>query len=307
MSSAAVIEFETIQNAPPVRLPPWSENPYRLVSLWDIMIFFSGDRLFWAGCAIEILKVDCFLKTGIGQLPLPPVYFHGPIDEETFDKCVEWLAVIQSDCEQLGMPVSAGTASDIRTLVNPRQTTYQSLQGRLDTLKDLIRKEIKTKQFLYITPERLRFWPKESNLYIFGEHVGQSFPSATFDISEAGVCLALARATASVFHLMRVLELGLTALGTKFGVSLAYTNWAPAIEQIESKIREMHKDPVWKVLPDCKEQQEFYAQSASHFGILKDAWRNYTVHARGTYTEEQATRIFDNVGDFMKTLATRLH
>jgi hypothetical protein len=24
----------------------------------------------------------------------------------------------------------------------------------------------------------------------------------------------------------------------------------------------MHKDPGWKALPDCKEQQEFYAQAA---------------------------------------------
>src|ERR1019366_4133186 len=132
-----------------------------------------------------------------------------------------------------------------------------------------------------------------------------AFPSAKYDVLKALKSYGFGRSTACVFHLMRVMELGLTALGTKFGVSLAYTNWAPAIEQIESKIREMHKDPVWKVLPDCKEQQEFYAQSASHFGILKDAWRNYTVHARGTYTEEQATRIFDNVWDFKKTLRSR--
>jgi hypothetical protein len=90
-------------------------------------------------------------------------------------------------------------------------------------------------------------------------------------------------------------------------VSLEHTNWAPAIEQIESKIRNMHKDPAWKSLPDCKEQQEFYAQVASHFGILKDAWRNYTMHSRGVYTEEQAERIFDNIESFMQQLATKLH
>jgi hypothetical protein len=105
---------------------------------------------------------------------------------------------------------------------------------------------------------------------------------------------------------MRVLEIGLSVLGAEFGVSLAHTNWAPAIEQIESKIREMHKDPTWKALPDCKEQQEYYAQAASHFGILKDAWRNYTMHARGFYTEEQAERIFENVKGFMQKLGERL-
>ena len=53
---------------------------------------------------------------------------------------------------------------------------------------------------------------------------------------------------------MRALEIGLTVLGAKFGVSLAHTNWAPAIEEIESKIRDMHRDPAWKNLSDCKQQ-----------------------------------------------------
>jgi len=134
-----------------------------------------------------------------------------------------------------------------------------------------------------------------------------AFPSTSYDIAESGMCLSLGRGIGCAFHLMRVLEIGLTVLGATFGVSLSRTNWAPAIEQIESKIRDMHKDPVRKMLPDCKEQQEFYAQVASHFGVLKDAWRNYTMHARGFYTEEQAEQIFDNIKGFMQKLATRLH
>jgi len=114
------------------------------------------------------------------------------------------------------------------------------------------------------------------------------------------------RGSACVFHLMRILEIGLTALGQKFGVSMAHTNWGPAIEEIEKKIRNMHREPTWNDLPDCKEQQEFYAQAASHFGVLKDAWRNFTMHARGFYTEEQAEQIFMNTRSFMQKLAERL-
>ena len=106
---------------------------------------------------------------------------------------------------------------------------------------------------------------------------------------------------------MRVLEIGLTALGNVFNVSLAHTNWAPALEEIESKIKNMRKDPVWNALSDCKEQQEFYSQAASHFGVLKDAWRNYTMHARGKYTEDEAELIFRNAKSFMQKLAERLH
>jgi hypothetical protein len=106
---------------------------------------------------------------------------------------------------------------------------------------------------------------------------------------------------------MRVLEIGLGVLGAVFGVSLAHTNWAPAIDQIESKTRDMHKDPAWKAKPDYKEQQEFFAQAASHFGVLKDAWRNYTAHARGKYDGNEASDILTSVRAFMQKLANRLH
>jgi hypothetical protein len=56
-----------------------------------------------------------------------------------------------------------------------------------------------------------------------------------------------------------------------------------------------------------KDQQEFFSQAASHFMILKDAWRNYTAHERGKFTEEEAETILINVRSFMQKLATQLH
>jgi hypothetical protein len=69
----------------------------------------------------------------------------------------------------------------------------------------------------------------------------------------------------------------------------------------------MNQDPVWKALPDWKEQQRFYSQAASHFAVLKNAWRNYTMHSRSIYTEKQAEQIFESVKSFMQVLAERLH
>jgi hypothetical protein len=105
---------------------------------------------------------------------------------------------------------------------------------------------------------------------------------------------------------MRTFEIGLAILGKKFGLSLANTNWAPAIEQIESAIRNMHKEPAWRAFPDYKELQEFYAQTISHFGVIKDAWRNYTMHARGKYTEEEAKIMLLSTKKFMQKLSAKL-
>jgi hypothetical protein len=102
---------------------------------------------------------------------------------------------------------------------------------------------------------------------------------------------------------MRVPECGLAALGKAFSISLAHTNWGSAIEQIESKIREMHKDAVWKAKLDYKDMQVKHAQAAATFGVLKDAWRNYTMHSRIAYDDEEAEHIFGNVKVFMRKLA----
>ena len=41
------------------------------------------------------------------------------------------------------------------------------------------------------------------------------------DIAEAGKCLGVGRPTASVFHLMRVMEIGVPRFGDVLGVKLA--------------------------------------------------------------------------------------
>jgi hypothetical protein len=287
-----------------VCLPPWLENPYRLASLLD-MIQFSAEMWFWSGYALENLLADCLFMPGPGAIPFPVAILHAPIKQETRDKAVEWLAHVREECEKIGLTISAETVTELVDGLDVHD--WQWLDHQLRGLQKMIRKEMKAKVFFYITPEKMRFWPTQRAPYAFTEAVALAFPATTLDANEAGVCLATARATACVFHLMRVLEIALAALGKLFNVSLAHTNWAPAIEEIESKIRNMHKDPVWKAMSDCKEQQEFYSQAASHFGILKDAWRNYTAHARSVYTEESAALIFDNTKAFMQKLATRLH
>lgn len=152
----------------------------------------------------------------------------------------------------------------------------------------------------------MKFWPSSSEPFAFGRIVSERFPSANFDANSAAFCIATGLSTAAVFHLMRVLEIGLGVLGAKFGVSLAHTNWGPAIDQIESKIREMYKDPAWKSLPGFKSEQEFYAKAASHFAIFKNAWRNHAMHVRGKYTEDEAEQIFRTVRAFMQKLAEKL-
>src|ERR1700722_12272773 len=67
---------------------------------------------------------------------------------------------------------------------------------------------------------------------LFGPRVALKLPSTAEDISEAAQCLALNRPTASVFHLMRVMETGVQILGNRLGVQLtADKNWQNILDE----------------------------------------------------------------------------
>ena len=63
----------------------------------------------------------------------------------------------------------------------------------------------------------------------FGEDLQNKFPSAQFELEEATRCLAFERPTAAVFHLMRILEIGIAAISKCVGipdpVKPAQRNW----------------------------------------------------------------------------------
>ena len=166
-----------------------------------------------------------------------------------------------------------------------------------------VTEDLDSEMFLAIPADRISYYEQKEPL--FGAEVANSFPSAAYDIAEAGKCYALHRSTASVFHLMRVLEIGLTVFADRFGVPSSHTNWQNIIEGIEKAVRNLASESPRPV--DWKEQQEFYSQAASHFMTLKDAWRNYTMHKRGKFTEDEVETILPNVRALMQKLATRLH
>jgi hypothetical protein len=289
-------------------LQPWEQHPRQLWS-WFEMLHFSAKAFFLCGNLLQAIRSDCLLGAAECLNGEPVFAMPRDLDKKARDKALRSLAMVETEFRGIGMVITADTVKEIGEELNSPivRRSFQWLHDQSKAVERLANKEFKGKLFLYIPAERAKFWPTMDQPNAFGDAAAKSFPSAAFDIHNAAICVATTQSTAAVFHLMRVLEIGLTALGKEFGVSLEHTNWAPAIEQIESKIRDMHKDPAWKALPDCKGRQEFYAQAASHFGILKDAWRNYTMHARGKYTEDESERIFENVKGFMQQLAERLH
>jgi hypothetical protein len=179
------------------------------------------------------------------------------------------------------------------------------LEFDLEQLYWRVQDEMSKILVMRIPKDRSEFFEQ---IQAFGPEVAASFPSASYDVEEAGNCYATDRNTACVFHAMRVLEIGLRVLANDLNVvfptPIELQNWNTIIEKIESTIRDQEKQ-----LPkgtQKSEKMQFYSEAAKEFRYFKDAWRNHVAHSREKYGETEALRVLSHVRDFMQHLATRL-
>jgi hypothetical protein len=164
----------------------------------------------------------------------------------------------------------------------------------LDQIDKRLRDELSLATVLVIDENfKELFFPQHGPL--FGNDVELKFSQMSEDISEAGKCLALARPTACVFHLMRVMEIGVQRFGDKLGVQLVNElNWLGILDQVNKAIRALdHK------LPETKA----FAEITSHLYNVKIAWRNEVMHPKQTYTPEEGDTVFRSVRTFVQELA----
>ena len=178
-----------------------------VAEFWDMATELSSvERFLWRqtndGQAAPLFTLDVIRQAFVGPVLLDKLLSH----------CVKLL----------GMRVTAAAA--IRnlqhgfTMPRAQPETSRTFDGlREDGQRVLVtaKTELETLRFLHVP------FPKNEQylnpLVKWGDAVTK-FPEITMDIEEAAKCFALSRFTATVFHLMRVMELGVQKLGDHFGV-----------------------------------------------------------------------------------------
>jgi len=218
---------------------------------------------------------------------------------------VDRLAAISGECEFAVIEVCAKQARDelARIAADGPNVTMQGEQlgrviGSLGRLKDGVIAESQTRFAMILDSHSKQLW--EPTRPPFGEDFKNKFSGSQYELDEAGKCLALARSTATVFHLMRLMETGLRAVHNCLGLSAPFTgndrSWGNILKAIKEEIDRRPKG--WA------EKERFQALYAS-LDAVKDAWRNPTMHIENKYTPEEATHVFNMVRGFMIGLASR--
>jgi hypothetical protein len=226
-------------------------------------------------------------------------------------QCFGWYSTkpIHSNTEFLrGFLGSLKTACDLVDLDLSSKLVADSMEDlpqhprELKVLYNQIKNEMKCELYLHVPRERSKYWQM---LAVTGDLARIHFPQATSELRAAASCYALALPAACVFHCMRALEHGLSALARDVGLTWTKEQWHNIIiEMIESKIRGERGD-----LPKGLEKDErlnFLSQTATEFFYFKDGWRNYVSHNRVPYDEPEAYRILEHSRAFIGRLAGKL-
>ncbi len=276
---------------PASAIAPWEAEPYRLWSLRQIamerlepLAFIDIGRMFGSVGAASASVGD----QDIGDTLRPVVIDVLQERKELFNS----LGFTSS--ERMVQRLLKAVASPI---------TFVELNRQFDELVRRVEDEAGSTLFLYLQPNKTHYY--EDPLGGWSETIAR-FPSIIFDVEEAAKCIALSRNTAAVFHLMRIMEIGLFSLATKLEVPGFNPRTNPSWDSVlkkchaEMSLRREQRSQTWL------EHARFFEEATATLEAAKLAWRNPTMHVEGVYDEERTADVWLAVRAFMRHLSTKL-
>lgn len=253
---------------------------------------------FYAHEFVEITKALTLFRLGLRQMHgTKPVL---PKDESTAVSIEE----IVERCRRVGMTLAAKQAERLLEIIRDEgrtDATAEALDQAIVETQNRIADELELVHFLSLTNEESQFYEPEFPL--FGNDVSNKFPTASYEIEEAGKCIALGRSTAAVFHLMRVMEIGIGAIRRSLGIPdpirPAERNWGVILKKI--------KDAIDQKSPWQANDKLLFDGAYASLDAVRVAWRNSTMHVENKYTTDEAKHLFAVVKGFMQKIASRMN
>jgi hypothetical protein len=204
------------------------------------------------------------------------------------------LDKLEKDCADLGFTFAIKEIE--RTRHDLATCTYGDLSARAGELLRRAEDEMDGPLFMVIPTNKARYYSGPTLLW---GQVTDRFPELVEDIFEAGKCFAAGRNTATVFHLMRVLEFAVQRFATKLRLpkDLHQKTWGVILQEIDAKLKNARPKTA-----TGKTNHTRLSLIAGHLHHVKNAWRNPTMHPKQTYSEEEAESVFTAVRDLMINL-----
>jgi hypothetical protein len=272
------------------------ENPYGLVSLWDMYTFDAG-RLVKA---MQFLAETSRLFEGLdfrGRL------FRDISNPDFYLKHIRGLALY---CDEMSFPMTKITLDRILNLATDDRFAIDDMADLLGEATRRLRDESGVHVLLQLSADRSKFYKEPRADW---EEVIKRFPATGSDVEEANICFALERYPACVFHCVQIVESGLIALGEFLRVKDPKSGWTATANELDRITKKKYPD----LTPFEFQHIGFLKQVQATVVALQDAWRNKISHAQGrlaVMTADFSPRVAEEIlmasRGFMRRLATDL-
>ena len=211
-----------------------------------------------------------------------------PLNDADKSKVREVLAQVKAFCARMHLPVAGGRIDIFQDYaLRQKNCSGKAVWDECIALMDAIEKELAERKLVFIHPSLAWYLEREKP---FGDMVFEKFPSAREEIKDASNSLAVGLDTAVVFHLMRVVEIGLRAMARHMKVPIAkeelqYWQWQNILEQIKANIPRKTAGLKGKKRAAAL---EFYNGITAQIEGFKDEFRNNVMHSRTRYNGHKA-------------------
>jgi hypothetical protein len=274
-------------------------KPLAPINLWDMIRLFIGDICRRIIDIEEVVEKYKRATLGDGDFKLTPNDFK-EIERlmRHFEVIADWLLAptTRYQGDALRKAIHSGGGNTAKGIGLMLECAYSRMKYDMNQIVAV-----------RIPDDGIKHYEQEK---LFGVLVWSSFPSAREDIRVAGNCLAVGFDTASVFHSMRVVELGMRAVAEKLNVKIKNrgiesADWGTIIKAIRLKIevlQEKFDKSKRKKMGDHK-KLEFLRATTDEMNVFRAYWRNNTMHTRASYTPEEAAAVLERVRYFMTRLS----
>lgn len=237
----------------------------KLPTLLDMLRFYAATFLGLFS-ELQFLEATWYLEGG----------------EEQREKLMHTLEQVAKTCEEIHL---AGPTKQARRILTnlERGATEEHVSALTMDLRAAIQEELGARYLFQVLPVETHYYTGG----FFEREIFDALPGARFDLEEAGKCFALGRYTATVFHLMRALEMGMARLLQKLGGKMP---------QVRG----------WTGLIRACENAGAGRDIVRHLRALKEVWRNATMHVERRYGQEEADEVLAATRAFLRDIVRRI-
>ena len=309
----------------------WKE--WQIWSLLDMIRYAVGDLhclLLW----IErmVLHTHREERTRFG--------IYAALNEDERKTVANQISCIRKQLASLESTDSLAACDGFTDSLNSQRSSPMTLgecRGQLVGLREMLTDALRKRFFMYV-PIRVAQFAKSNQAPVtipapsinplsirpLGDEVYEKFKDARFDAQQFALCIVAGASTAAVFHMMRVVEWGVRALGKDLGLRKIKDVYKPkpggslktpkvkltpienaTWEKIQGQLRNKVDKRLSRLRPGPAKDRKsaYYSSILEDFNGFKDAWRNHVMHTRLQCKDGEELRVLSYVDRFMKSLA----